>query len=58
MKLYPEQLAKIKAAKKTNLQTNNAGGASANPISKNKTPNRNDVCPCGSGKKYKQCCSK
>jgi peptide deformylase len=21
-----------------------------------KTPNRNDKCPCGSGKKYKQCC--
>ncbi|MEO2092467.1 MAG: FG-GAP-like repeat-containing protein [bacterium] len=22
------------------------------------TPNRNDPCPCGSGKKYKQCCAK
>ena len=22
------------------------------------TPNRNDPCPCGSGKKYKQCCLK
>ena len=22
------------------------------------TPNRNDPCPCGSGKKYKQCCMK
>jgi SWIM/SEC-C metal-binding protein len=21
-----------------------------------KTPNRNDPCPCGSGKKYKKCC--
>lgn len=21
-------------------------------------PNRNDPCPCGSGKKYKQCCLK
>ena len=21
-----------------------------------KTPGRNDPCPCGSGKKYKQCC--
>jgi hypothetical protein len=21
-----------------------------------KTINRNDLCPCGSGKKYKQCC--
>ncbi|MEN6630373.1 MAG: SEC-C metal-binding domain-containing protein, partial [Sulfuricella sp.] len=22
-----------------------------------KTPGRNTPCPCGSGKKYKQCCS-
>ncbi len=21
-----------------------------------RTPGRNDKCPCGSGKKYKQCC--
>ncbi|RRD79912.1 preprotein translocase subunit SecA [Alloprevotella sp. OH1205_COT-284] len=25
------------------------------PIVKNKLPNRNDPCPCGSGKKFKQC---
>ena len=24
----------------------------------NKTPGRNDPCPCGSGKKYKNCCGK
>ena len=23
-----------------------------------KKPKRNDPCPCGSGKKYKQCCGK
>jgi SEC-C motif-containing protein len=23
-----------------------------------KKPGRNDPCPCGSGKKYKQCCLK
>ena len=28
------------------------------PITKNKTPGRNDPCPCGSGKKYKNCCGK
>ena len=22
-----------------------------------RTPGRNDKCPCGSGKKYKQCCA-
>ena len=25
-------------------------------IVKDKTPGRNDPCPCGSGKKYKKCC--
>ena len=25
------------------------------PVIKNKTPGRNDPCPCGSGKKYKNC---
>ena len=28
------------------------------PISKNKEVGRNDPCPCGSGKKYKNCCGK
>ena len=27
-------------------------------VKKNKKPKRNDPCPCGSGKKYKQCCGK
>ena len=28
------------------------------PIVKSKQPGRNDSCPCGSGKKYKNCCGK
>ena len=28
------------------------------PIVKEKLPGRNDPCPCGSGKKFKQCCGK
>ena len=28
------------------------------PIAKPKTPERNGLCPCGSGKKYKMCCGK
>lgn len=28
------------------------------PVTVAKTPNRNDPCACGSGKKYKQCCGK
>ncbi|MGL1885165.1 MAG: SEC-C metal-binding domain-containing protein [Reichenbachiella sp.] len=29
---------------------------SVTPFIKEKTPERNDPCPCGSGKKYKKCC--
>ena len=28
------------------------------PIKVDKKPDRNDPCPCGSGKKYKKCCGK
>jgi preprotein translocase subunit SecA len=28
------------------------------PITANAKPKRNDPCPCGSGKKYKNCCGK
>ncbi|MGI6727597.1 MAG: SEC-C metal-binding domain-containing protein [Anaerovoracaceae bacterium] len=27
-------------------------------VIKEKTPGRNELCPCGSGKKYKKCCGK
>jgi len=28
------------------------------PIQSETKPKRNDPCPCGSGKKYKQCCGR
>ena len=28
------------------------------PIQAEQKPERNDPCPCGSGKKYKKCCGK
>jgi uncharacterized protein len=31
-------------------------GSKASKVNPYKTVGRNDVCPCGSGKKYKQCC--
>lgn len=31
---------------------------SLSPHKNEPTPNRNDPCPCGSGKKYKNCCGK
>lgn len=38
-----------------NHQDNSLG---ATPTHKQDKPNRNDLCPCGSGKKYKLCCGK
>ena len=41
------------------LSTNAPESSGAKPLPKaNKTPGRNDPCPCGSGKKYKNCCGK
>ena len=43
----------------TELTTNRSPEGSAKPVAKAaKTPGRNDPCPCGSGKKYKNCCGK
>ncbi len=35
-----------------------SGPAKRMPIRKKKKPGRNDPCPCGSGKKYKNCCGR
>ena len=39
-------------------KANDTGGEKPMPIRVEKTPGRNDPCPCGSGKKYKNCCGK
>ncbi|MCL2189005.1 MAG: preprotein translocase subunit SecA [Defluviitaleaceae bacterium] len=46
------------AVKKEDLQTNSSETAAANKTTKRNPDKvgRNDPCPCGSGKKYKQCC--
>ena len=36
----------------------NAGDAKPEPVRVAKKPGRNDPCPCGSGKKYKNCCGR
>ncbi len=39
--------------------TTSADGTDVNrTVRKGKKPGRNDLCPCGSGKKYKKCCGK
>ena len=46
-------------AKQVKGRTNESKeGASKTTIKKDKKIGRNDPCPCGSGKKYKQCCGK
>ena len=52
----------------SNASTSNAGGdmvkeasdavSKAKPVKTGPKVGRNDPCPCGSGKKYKQCCGK
>jgi preprotein translocase subunit SecA len=46
------------AAKMSAMKTNNAGSSTPAPVTKQKEAGRNDPCPCGSGKKFKQCCGK
>jgi len=40
------------------ITTNQDDSLKKKPIVKDKKVGRNDPCPCGSGKKYKQCCGK
>ena len=55
----PEQIVKMRqAARMKDLKTNNAGGDTPAPVTKKKETGRNEPCPCGSGKKYKNCCGK
>ena len=42
-----------------NIKTNDGKeGVKSKPKKSDKKVGRNDLCPCGSGKKYKQCCGK
>ena len=38
--------------------TNKDDTVSRGPVKKAKKIGRNDLCPCGSGKKYKNCCGR
>ena len=42
-----------------NIKTNDGKeGVKSKPKKADKKVGRNDLCPCGSGRKYKQCCGK
>ena len=55
----PEQLVRMRQAKLANLRANGGDGSAPAPVKKQENQvGRNDSCPCGSGKKYKNCCGK
>ena len=57
--ITPEQLVKMRQAKLASLRANGGDGTVPQPKkNQEKQIGRNDPCPCGSGKKYKNCCGK
>jgi uncharacterized protein len=53
-KLIPEAVLEIKSFWMPGSKQASSDASQAKP----EAPGRNDQCPCGSGKKYKQCCGK
>ena len=51
----PQQRKEVAEPKETNLEQAKAAGGPSGPKRVQKQVGRNDPCPCGSGKKYKQC---
>jgi preprotein translocase subunit SecA len=51
-----EEQAKVLDFSQLKTNENQIEGKSAGPASAHDKVGRNDLCPCGSGKKYKKCC--
>ena len=54
----PQERKQVAEVKETNLEQAQHAGGPAGPKRVEKKVGRNDPCPCGSGKKYKNCCGK
>ena len=54
----PQQRREVAEPKETNLEQAKVAGGPSGPKRVQKQVGRNDPCPCGSGKKYKNCCGK
>ena len=52
----PQERKQVAKAEETNLDQAKAAGGPAGPKKVAKKAGRNDPCPCGSGKKFKNCC--
>ena len=60
LKDHAKAFVKVAGAQKRSAVKNDKSGSSAASASKTENEikiGRNDPCPCGSGKKYKKCCS-
>lgn len=55
MKSHVEAKVERKAVVEENKMSTNAEPGVKRPVKKDETVGRNDPCPCGSGKKYKNC---
>ncbi len=53
-----KKIPEITKEEKKDFVTNEDNGGANNSRIVTKEPGRNDLCPCGSGKKYKNCCGK
>lgn len=51
-----ENMQRKEVAKITGMSGGDLGGKPKPVVNKEKKVGRNDLCPCGSGKKYKKCC--
>ena len=56
--VQPAPETKLVSESHAELTTNRSAEGGHKPVSQSKEPGRNDPCPCGSGKKYKNCCGK
>ena len=54
----PMQRKEVAKPQETNLEQAKAAGGPSGPKRAAKSVGRNEPCPCGSGKKYKNCCGK
>ena len=54
----PQERREVAEVKETNLEQAKAAGGPMGTKKVAKKVGRNDPCPCGSGKKYKNCCGK
>ena len=54
---HPDEVAEAAQSKRMSLIPNRGEGAAPKTVYRaEEKVGRNDLCPCGSGKKYKKCC--